>query len=70
MSIDLDQFSLPWTVELTADEDGNSLFGVVDADEGFVCYSHSDKIAQAIVANAALIRATAGYPSPGMAGED
>ncbi len=30
----------------------------------------SEKIAQAIVANAALIRATAGYPSPGMASED
>ena len=70
MTTYLDQVPLPWTVELTADEDGNSLFGVLDADEGFVCYSHSDKIAQAIVANAALIRATAGYPAPGQTSDD
>ncbi|MDF2809282.1 MAG: hypothetical protein K0S56_313 [Microvirga sp.] len=66
----LDEARLPWTVELTVDEDGSSLFGVLDADEGFVCYSHREKIAQAIVANAALIRATAGYPAPGPASED
>lgn len=70
MNTYLDQARLPWTVELTADEDGNSLFGVLDAEESYVCYSHSDKIAQAIVANAALIRATAGYPAPGPASED
>lgn len=70
MMLEFDHYPLPWAVELTADEDGNSLFGVLDADEGYVCYSHSDKIAQAIVANAALIRATAGYPEPGLASED
>lgn len=70
MTTYLDEAPMPWTVELTADEDGNSLFGVLDAEEGFVCYSHSEKIARAIVANAALIRATAGYPTPGLASED
>ncbi|ADH87382.1 hypothetical protein Snov_0045 [Ancylobacter novellus DSM 506] len=64
-----DHYPLPWTVNMTSDEDGLPLFGVLDAEEGYVCYSHDDKVSRAIAAHAEKIKETMAALPPASFGE-
>lgn len=64
-----DRYPLPWTANMTSDEDGLLLFGVLDAEEGYVCYSPDDKVSRAIVALQEQIKETMATLPPASFGE-